>query len=80
MNKKELKDYLRKTKKLCLSAAEAKNSLAGQGAGVSSEAQAELCEHLLEIIDRPPQCFEGGDPKTCECPDHGRTLVGFEHD
>ena len=24
---------------------------------------------------RPKQCFEGGDPKTCECPDHGRTLT-----
>ncbi len=24
---------------------------------------------------RPLQCFEGGDSKTCECPDHGRTLT-----
>ncbi len=28
--------------------------------------------------NRPKQCFEGGDPKTCECPDHGRTLVDYQ--
>jgi hypothetical protein len=30
---------------------------------------------LLKKLNRPAQCFEGGDPKTCECPDHGRSLV-----
>lgn len=30
---------------------------------------------LLGKLNRPLQCFEGGDPKTCECPDHGRTLT-----
>lgn len=26
---------------------------------------------------RPLQCWEGGDPKTCSCPDHGRSLIDY---
>ena len=43
-------------------------------------AESLVATHKIEKASLVAFIREGGDSKTCECPDHRRTLVDFEHD
>lgn len=46
--------------------------------GLEAVVSDDTTEKIKELVERPLQCFEGGNPETCSCPDHSTALIDYE--